>query len=87
MSSHILIFDKSEIQPKGVISRYCGNIRPRAFLCFDYQGLCNQSNDRSQNNVKAVWRIQDDLSEYIAIKDIAIGDEILQEYGAPERLN
>ena len=33
-----------------------------------------------------MWRIQDDLSEYIAIKDIRIGDKILQEYGAPERL-
>lgn len=87
MSAPILIFNKSEIDPQGTISRYCGNIKPQAFMCFDYQGLCNTSPDPKMNNVRATWRIKDDRSEYFAIKNIEIGDEILQEYKNPIRIN
>ncbi len=89
MSAPLLTFDEEEIQKDGTISRYCGHLREekRNFLCFDYQGLCNTANKESMNNVRAVWRIAEDKSQYVALRDINIGEEILQAYGGALRKN
>lgn len=89
MSSPLLMFDDDEIKKNGTISRYCGHVREKKknFLCFDYQGLCNTAPDKSMNNVRAVWRLAEDKSQYVALRDIHIGDEILQDYRGAQKIN
>eukprot|EP00966_Prymnesium_polylepis_P336534 7391619-Prymnesium_polylepis.5 len=89
MSAPLLLFDDDEINKNGTISRYCGHLREekKNFLCFDYQGLCNTAPTKSKNNVRAVWRIAEDISQYVALRDIHVGEEILQDYGSASRLS
>lgn len=89
MSSPLIIFDMNELKPGSRLTHYCGNIRNegKGFLAFDYQGLCNSSNQKEKNNVQATWRIKDDRSEYIALRDIGVGEEILQSYSGAKRIN
>jgi hypothetical protein len=89
MSSPLIIFDINELKPGGKLTHYCGNLRVegKGFLAFDYQGLCNSSNQKEKNNVRATWRIKDDRSEYIALRDIGVGEEILQNYSGAKRIN
>lgn len=89
MSSPLIIFDMNELKPGSRLTHYCGNIRNegKGFLAFDYQGLCNTSNQKEKNNVQASWRIKEDRSEYIALRDIEVGEEILQSYSGAKRIN
>ena len=87
MSSPILRFPMTDLNEGAVIKQYNGNIGDgTGFLCFDWQGLVNTTSS-DKCNVRATWRIKDEYSEYIAIKDIEIGEELFQSYGEPLRIN
>ena len=87
MQAPVLQYPRGEVSPQGVLARYQGGDADMAFLCFDYQGLVNTSPDARENNVRAEWRIKEGLSQFVASKAIAPGDELFQNYGAPTRLN
>lgn len=87
MSAPIVRFPINELKTNSVLSQYYGNVGDgTAFLCFDYQGLCNTTSP-DKCNVIARWRIKDGYSDYVAIKDIEIGDELYQIYSKPSRMN
>lgn len=87
MSSHIIRFPINELKPKSVLSQYYGNIGDgTAFLCFDYQGLLNTTS-HDKCNIQAQWRIKDGYSEFVATKDIKIGEELFQSYSQPKKIN
>ena len=87
MSAPIVSFPINELKPRSVLSQYYGNIGDgTAFLCFDYQELLNTTKP-DECNISSQWRIKDGYSEFIAIKDIKIGDELFQSYSQPLRMN
>jgi hypothetical protein len=87
MSSPILRFPMTDIKENAVIKQYNGNIGDgTGFLTFDWQGLVN-ANSLDKCNVRATWRIKDGYSDFIAIKDIEIGEELFQSYQGVHRIN
>jgi hypothetical protein len=87
MSAPIIRFPINELKPKSVLSQYYGNIGDgTAFLCFDYQGLLNTTS-HDKCNIQAQWRIKDGYSEFVATKDIKIGEELFQSYSQPNKIN
>lgn len=87
MQAPIIQYPRGEVSPHGVLAEYQGGDADTAFLCFDYQGLVNTASGARENNVRAEWRLADGLSQFVASKAIAPGDELFQDYGAPIRLN
>ena len=87
MSSPILRFPMTDINEKAVIRQYNGNIGDgTGFLTFDWQALVN-TNSPDKCNVRATWRIKDGYSDFTAIKDIEIGEELFQLYQGVHRIN
>ena len=39
------------------------------------------------NNLSATWRIQDGYSEFVATRDIKNGEELLQSFSSPNKVN
>ena len=87
MQAPILLYNKDEVAPGSRISQYQGSFHHKAFLCFDYQGLVNTASCGADNNVRAQWRIGEEISQYVALRDIGVGEELLQAYSEPEVLN
>jgi hypothetical protein len=87
MSSPIIRFPIKELKPDSFLSNYYGDIGDgTAFFCFDYQGLCNTTS-HDNCNIQAQWRIKDGYSDYVATKNIKIGDELFQSYYRAKRIN
>ena len=85
MRARVIRFPASDLNQNAVLGRFVGNVGDGSvFLTLDYQGLVLDSKD---NNVQATWRLKDGISEFIATRDIAVGDEIYQSFGTPNKIN
>jgi hypothetical protein len=86
MRAPIIRFPLTDLTERASLRQYNGNIGDgTAFLTMDYQGLVKNSPDN--NNLRATWRIQDGYSEFVATRDIKIGEELYQSYGSPNKVN
>jgi len=87
MQAPIFSYSADDVKRGSRIREYQGTSGEVAFLCFDYQGLVNTANDPSMNNLRAQWRLKDEISQFVALRDIHPGEELFQGYTSPEVLN
>lgn len=86
MRAPIVRFPASDLNKNAILGQFVGNIGDgTVFLTLDYQGLVNNSPDN--NNLIATWRIQDGYSEFVATRDIKNGEELLQSFSSPNKVN
>lgn len=85
MRSPVLLFNLDDVRRGSVLRDYCGAVEGTAFLCFDYQGLVNTSLG-GDNNVQAEWYLDAGMSQYVALRDIAPGEELFQNYRSARRV-
>ena len=80
MSSPMLLIPNKEINKNFLLYKYAGQLNKNYFfLTFDYQGLVNTTKS-DECNIRAVWRTNEHISQYVALRDIDIGEELYQDY-------